>query len=432
MWANGAVRTSSKRVCRGLMEDFTYRENRLYAEQVPLADIAKAYGTPCFVYSSSAIVRHVRELQEALEGQAHRICYAVKANSNLSILKRLAALGCAFDIVSGGELARVQAAGGDVSASVFSGVGKSEAEIRQALAAGIGAFHVESESELQRIDRIAGEEGVIAPISLRINPSVNVDTHPHIATGFRGSKFGIPMEDALNMYCWAAERPQLKLKGMACHVGSQLVDAQPIVEAVQQLVQLADELNEKGIVLEYIDAGGGLGICYNDEHPPQARAYVEGLQQVLAGRDLTLVIEPGRFVVGNAGILLTRVEYIKQTSGGCFVVVDGAMTELMRPALYGAWHAIMAERRLKDQEPMVCDVVGPVCETSDCLGRSRRLVTAEGELLAVFSAGAYAASMGSFYNARPAAPEVLVEGERALLIRERGEVEQLYAGERLL
>ena len=414
------------------MEDFVYREGRLHAESVPMQEIAEAYGTPCYVYSATAMTRRVTELHAAFGTRPHRICYAVKANGNLAVLQRLAQLGCAFDIVSGGELARVQAAGGDLSQTVFSGVGKSEAEIRQALAAGIGAFHVESVSELKRIDRIAGEEGVTAPVSLRINPAVQVDTHPNIATGFRGSKFGIPVEEALDGYRLAAERDALRIRGVACHIGSQLVNAEPILEAVRQLVELADTLQDEGIALEYVDAGGGLGICYNNEHPPQAQAYVAGLQQAIGDRPLLLVIEPGRFVMGNAGILLTRVEYIKRTTGGCFAVVDGAMTELMRPALYGAWHAIVPERkRAAADEAITCDVVGPVCETTDCLGRARRLAVREGDLLAVFSAGAYAASMSSTYNARPPAAEIMVEGDQYDLIRQRGDVAQLYAEDRL-
>ena len=415
------------------MEDFVYREGRLHAESVPVREIAEAYGTPCYVYSATVMTRRVKELHAAFGARPHRICYAVKANGNLSVLQRLAQMDCAFDIVSGGELARVRAAGGDLTRTVFSGVGKSEAEIRQALEANIGAFHVESISELKRINRIAGEEGVEAPVSLRINPAVQVDTHPNIATGFRGSKFGIPAEEALDGYRLAAELDALKVCGVACHIGSQMVNAEPILEAARQLVELADTLRDEGIALEYVDAGGGLGICYNDEHPPHAPAYVAGLQQVIGDRPLALVIEPGRFVMGNAGILLTRVEYIKRTAGGCFAVVDGAMTELMRPALYGAWHAIMPERqRTAEDETITCDVVGPVCETTDCLGRARRLAVQEGDLLAVFSAGAYAASMSSTYNARPPAPEIMVEGEQYDLIRQRGEAAQLYASDRLL
>jgi len=413
------------------MEGFEYQDNRLHAESVPLELIAEEHGTPCFVYSAAAMERQVEGLRTAFSGQSYRICYAVKANGNLAVLQYLARLGCAFDLVSGGELARVQAAGGDLSQSVFSGVGKTSEEIRQALDAGIGAFHVESPSELERISRIAQKEGKVAPVSLRINPAIEVNTHPHIATGFRGSKFGVPWDEALDTYRLANRLGGLEIRGVACHIGSQLVDAEPIVAAARQLVDLADRLREEGIDLEYVDVGGGLGICYHDEKPPALEPYAEGLREVIGDRPLSLVIEPGRYVMGNAGILLTRVEYIKHTAGGRFVVVDAAMTELMRPALYGAWHAIMPVTKMEGRERRNCDVVGPVCETTDCLGRSRRLSVEEGELLAVFSCGAYAASMGSSYNARPPVAEVMVDGDRHDLVRCRGEVDQLYAGERI-
>ena len=413
------------------MEDFTYLDNRLHAESVPLETIAEAHGTPCFVYSAAVMQRRVEDLRTALSGQPHRICYAVKANGNLAVLQYLAQLGCAFDIVSGGELARVKAAGGNLSESVFSGVGKTSEEIRQALEAGIGAFHVESASELERISRIACAEGKVAPVSLRINPAIEVDTHPHIATGFHGSKFGIPMEEAVDTYRKANRLDGLSVRGVACHIGSQLVDVEPIVTAARQLVDLTDRLREDGIELEYIDVGGGLGIRYHNEQPLSLGPYAEGLRDAIGDRPLNLLIEPGRYVMGNAGILLTRVEYIKPAADGRFVVVDAAMTELMRPALYGAWHAIMPVRKMEGRERVKCDVVGPVCESVDCLGRSRKLAVKEGELLAVFSCGAYAASMGSSYNARPPVAEVMVDGDRHDLVRYRGEVEQLYAGERL-
>ena len=413
------------------MEDFTYQDNRLHAESVPLELIAEEHGTPCFVYSTAAMERQVEGLRSAFSGQSCRICYAVKANGNLAVLQHLAKLGCAFDLVSGGELARVQAAGGDLSQSVFSGVGKTPEEIRQALDHDIGAFHVESPSELEQISRIAQEQGKVAPVSLRINPAIEVDTHPHIATGFRGSKFGIPWDEALDTYRMANRLDGLEIRGVACHIGSQLIDSEPIIAAARQLVGLADRLREEGIELEYVDVGGGLGICYHDEEPPPLEPYAEGLREVIGDRSLSLIIEPGRYVIGNAGILLTRVEYIKHTTGGRFVVVDAAMTELMRPALYGAWHAIVPVAKVEGRERVNCDVVGPVCETADCLGRSRRLSVEEGELLAVFSCGAYAASMGSSYNARPPVAEVMVDGSRHDRVRCRGEVNQLYAGERL-
>ena len=413
------------------MRDFVHQGGRLHAESVPLELIAEQYGTPCFVYSVAAMERQIEKLKAAFDGRSCRICYAVKANGNLAVLQRLAELGCAFDLVSGGELARVRAVGGDLSRSVFSGVGKTSEEIRQALGAGIGAFHVESPSELERISRIAREEGKVAPVSLRINPAIDVDTHPHIATGFRGSKFGIPWDEALDAYRLARSLGGLDIRGVACHIGSQLIDASPIVAAARQLVDLVDRLREEGIELEYMDVGGGLGICYHDEMPPALQPYAEGLSEAIGDRPLSLVIEPGRYVMGNAGILLTRVEYIKHTADGRFVVVDAAMTELMRPALYGAWHAIVPVARVEGRTRMNCDVVGPVCEAADCLGRSRQLAVEEGELLAVFSCGAYAASMGNSYNSRPPVAEVMVDGDRHDLVRSRGEVGQLYAGERL-
>ncbi len=412
------------------MRDFLYRDGRLHAESVPLERIAEEYGTPCFVYSAAAMTRQVVELRTAFSDLSCRICYAVKANGNLAVLQRLAELGCAFDLVSGGELARARAAGGDLSKSVFSGVGKTSEEIRWALDAGIGAFHVESTSELERISRIAREEGKTAPVSLRVNPAIDVDTHPHIATGFRGSKFGIPWDQALETYRLANRLDGLEIRGVACHVGSQLVDVEPILAAARQLAGLADRLRDEGIALEYLDVGGGLGIRYRDEKPPSVDAYAAGLREAIGERPLSLIIEPGRYVMGGAGVLLTRVEYVKPATDGRFVVVDAAMTELMRPALYGAWHEIVPVIREEGRERVNCDVVGPVCETADFLGRSRRLSVEEGELLAALSCGAYAASMGSFYNSRPLAAEVMVDGDRHDLVRSRGEVEWLYAGER--
>ena len=413
------------------MDAFAYQDDVLHAEDVRLDQVAEQYGTPCFVYSAGTMTGQVRKLQQAFGDQPHRIYYSVKANSNLAVLQHLAAQGCGFDIVSGGELVRVQAAGVDPGQVIFSGVGKSEAEIRQALQASIAAFHVESFSELERIDCIAQEMDLIAPIALRLNPEIGVETHPHIATGGRGSKFGIPISEAREVYREAATRPGLRVCGAACHIGSQIIDTAPIAQALGELVRLSDQLQDDGITLEYLDVGGGLGICYQDEQPPSVRDYVATLCRQVGDRPQTLVCEPGRFVVGNAGVLLTRVEYIKQTGGRCFVVVDAAMTELMRPALYGAWHAIHPVQRHAERKQQACDVVGPVCETADCLGRSRPLSAKEGEVLAIYSAGAYAASMGSCYNSRVAVAEVMVEGGRCDLVRARGKVAQIHAGERL-
>ena len=414
------------------MEDFVYRDRRLHAEEASLEAIAEAHGTPCYVYSAGAIARRARELQEAFGDRPHRICYAVKANGNLAVLQRMAALGCGFDIVSGGELARVRAAGGDPGAAVFSGVGKSAAELRQALAAGIAAVHAESREELARIEEIAAELDLAAPVALRVNPALAAPgTHPHIATGGAGCKFGVPMAEAFEIGRAAAAAPRLRLRGLACHVGSQLTELAPLAAAARELAALADRLRDAGVALEYLDFGGGLGIRYRDETPPSAADWAAALGDALGDRPLTLLVEPGRFLVGNAGVLLTRVEYLKRTAAGCFAVVDAAMTELLRPALYDAWHAILPVRRDLGREPVRCDVVGPVCETADRLGRDRTLAVAAGDLLAVFSAGAYAASMGSGYNSRPAAAEVMVEGGRVDLVRERGAAERLYAGERL-
>ncbi len=414
------------------MEDFAYRGGRLHAEEAPLEAIAEAHGTPCYVYSAGAVARRARELQAALGERPHRICYAVKANGNLAVLQLVRTLGCGFDIVSGGELERVRAAGGDPADAVFSGVGKSAAELRQALAAGIGAVHAESREELDRIERLAAELDLAAPVALRVNPELaELGTHPHLATGGAGCKFGVPMAEAFETARAAAAAPRLRLRGLACHAGSQLTDLAPLAAAARELVALADRLRDAGVALEYLDFGGGLGVRHRDEAPPSAADWAGALFAALGDRPLTLLVEPGRFLVGNAGVLLTRVEYLKRAGGSCFAVVDAAMTELLRPALYGAWHAILPVRRDLGREPVRCDVVGPVCETADRLGRDRTLAVAAGDLLAVFSAGAYAASMGSAYNSRPAAAEVMVEGGRAELVRERGRTAALHAGERL-
>ena len=407
----------------------TYQDGQLHAESVSLEELARTYGTPCYLYSVEAIVRKVHELRNAFGQHPHRICYAVKANGNLSILRYLSELGCAFDIVSGGELERVRAAGGDLSQSVFSGVGKSEAEIRLGLEAGIGAFHVESIAELRRIDRLAQEMGVVAPVSMRVNPAIDADTHPHIATGSRGSKFGVPSVDVLEAYTMAADMKGLRICGMACHIGSQLLDSSPILKATQHLLELTDCLKEKGIEIEYLDVGGGLGICYHQEQPPDAEEYVGGLLEVVKDRLIPLLIEPGRFIIGNAGVLLTCVEYIKETDGNRFAVVDASMNELMRPALYGAWHRILPARQASDCEVRTYDVVGPVCETTDYLGRQRDLAIQDGDYLAILSAGAYAASMGCTYNTRPLAAEIMIDRNEHRLIRCRGDERQMFASE---
>ncbi len=406
-----------------------YQDGQLYAESISLEEMARVYGTPCYLYSAPDIARNVRELQQAFGEHPHRVCYAVKANGNLSILRYLKELGCAFDIVSGGELERVRAAGGDLTQSVFSGVGKSEAEIRLALEANIGAFHVESIPELQRIDRLAQELGVVASVAMRINPAIDADTHPNIATGSRDSKFGVSSEEVMKAYDMAAGMNGIRICGVSCHIGSQLLDSRPILDAAQKLVDLSDRLQANGIALEYLDVGGGLGICYQQEQPPDAAEYVGGLLEVLKTRSQTLLIEPGRFIVGNAGVLLTCVEYIKEADTNRFAVVDASMNELIRPAMYGAWHRIMVVQQNPDCATQTYDVVGPVCETTDYLARKRDLAIREGNHLAILSAGAYAASMGCTYNARPLVAEVMIDNGQHRLIRRRGDNSQLFVNE---
>jgi diaminopimelate decarboxylase len=410
------------------MTSFDFRGGELHAEGVPLASIAKEFGTPCFVYSRQALQSALADYLAALAGRSASVCYAVKVNSNLAILKLFARLGAGFDIVSGGELARVVAAGGDPGKVVFAGVGKSEPEIRQALAAGIRCFNVESASELDRLNRIAGEMGRLAPISLRVNPDVDPKTHPYISTGLRHSKFGVAFGEARQLYRRAAGLPNIRIVGIACHIGSQLLDSGPIAEAADKILALVDSLAEEGIRLEQIDFGGGLGIRYRDEAVPSVRDYLGPLLERLNGRREHVLFEPGRSLVGNAGVLLTRIEYLKHGAERNFAVVDAAMNDLIRPALYDAWHDIVAVA-VHDGPQMAYEVVGPVCETGDFLGHARQLAVSEGDLLSVMSAGAYAMSMSSNYNSRPRAAEVLVDGERVTLIRRRETYDDLIAVE---
>jgi diaminopimelate decarboxylase len=371
-----------------------------------------------------------RSYDRAFGSRAHLICYAVKANSNLAILNLFARLGSGFDVVSGGELARVIAAGGDPGRTVFSGVGKTEREMREALAAGILGFNVESESELLRLERVAGKMGRRAPVSLRVNPDVDARTHPYISTGLKQSKFGIAFQDAMRLYRLAHSSRHLRVVGIDCHIGSQLVEVEPIADAVRKVLNLADGLASEGIQMEHIDLGGGLGIRYADEVPPTQDAWVKALLDAVGDRPQSLLVEPGRSLVGNAGLLLTRVEYLKHGEAKNFAVVDAAMNDLIRPALYDAWHEV---RAVKDSgAAAVYDVVGPVCESGDFLARERPLAIDEGSLLAIMSAGAYGMSLSSNYNTRPRAAEVVVDGGRFHLIREREQVEDLFAGERLL
>jgi diaminopimelate decarboxylase len=405
---------------------FAYRNGVLSAEQVSLADIAQRFGTPCYVYSSAAIRAAYGEYASALGGRQAMVCYSVKANSNLAVLALLARLGAGFDIVSGGELARVIAAGGQPRNTLFSGVGKSEAEIEYALQHDIGCINVESEAELDRVDRVARRLGRRAPIAFRVNPDIDARTHPYISTGLRENKFGIAHGDAVRLYRRAAELPGVEIAGIGCHIGSQLTSSAPYVEAAGRIAALADRLQGMGIALRHIDIGGGIGIRYRDEAPEPIRAFLDGALGALAGRKEALIVDPGRSVVGNAGVLLTRVEYVKQP----FLVVDAAMNDLIRPALYGAWHDVKAVRESAPGAD-VYDIVGPVCESGDFIAKGRRVVAAEGDLLAIMSAGAYGMAMSSNYNSRPRAPEVLVDGAQAHLVRSRESVEQLFALERI-
>lgn len=414
------------------MDHFLYRDGRLYAEDVDLEALAATYGTPAYVYSRATLTRHFQVMTAALGDQPHLICYAVKANANLAVLDVLARLGSGFDIVSCGELARVLHAGGDPAKVVFSGVGKRAAELEQALSMGIRCFNVESIPELRRLDGVARTHGVTAPVSLRVNPDVDAQTHPYIATGLKDNKFGIPIAEAEAVYRLAAELPGIRVVGVDCHIGSQLTKTAPFVDALDLVLALVDRLAAQGIPLEHLDVGGGLGIRYRDETPPDPAEYAAALRERLTGRSLQLVLEPGRVLVGNAGILLTRVEYLKSQGERHFAIVDAGMNDLLRPALYQAWQEIVPVRAHPERPEQVYDVVGPVCETADFLGKARPLRIAEGDLLAVRSAGAYGFVMASQYNARPRPPELLVDRAWVHVARERESVTDLWAGESLL
>lgn len=410
--------------------DFAYRDGALSAEQVPFEEIARRFGTPCFVYSRAAIERNYRECAQALAGRRALVAYSVKANSNLAVLALLARLGAGFDIVSGGELARVLAAGGDPRKVLFSGIGKSEHEIAQALEADILCLNVESEAELERVDAVARRIARRAPIALRINPGIDARTHPYISTGLRQSKFGVPAADAERLYLEAARRAHLHPIGIGCHIGSLLADPAPWVEAAGRVAEIADRLGRAGIALSHIDLGGGIGIRYRDEAQRPVGEFIAGALRALGARAQTLIVDPGRSIVGNAGVLLTRIEYVKPGAAKNFLVVDAAMNDLLRPALYGAWHEVRAvrERRAGAAEALY-DVVGPVCESADFLAKDRVLAVQQGDLLALMSAGAYGMSMSSNYNTRPRAAEVLVDGAQAHLVRRRERAEDLYTGE---
>jgi len=410
---------------------FAYRQGRLHAEGVDLSGVAEELGTPCYVYSRAVIEARWRAYDGAFGGRPHLVCYAVKANSNLAILSVLARLGSGFDIVSGGELERVLAAGGDPGKVVFSGVGKSRAEMSRALEVGIRCFNVESVPELERLDAVAAALGLRAPVSLRVNPDVDPDTHPYIATGLRDSKFGIPIEEAAAIYRRSAALEHLAVVGVDCHIGSQLTSLGPFLDALERVVRLADELRGAGIRLHHLDLGGGLGIRYRDERPPEPAELVNAVASRLGDTEVEVLLEPGRSIVGPAGVLLTRVEYVKRTPARDYVVVDAAMNDLLRPSLYQAWQGIVPVVP-RPGEGRRCDVVGPVCETGDFLGKDRQLEVEPGDVLAVESAGAYGFVMSSNYNSRPRAAEAMVDGDRLQLVRRRETVAELFAGERCL
>lgn len=418
------------------MDHFNYRDGVLYAEDVPLSRIADEHGTPCYVYSKATFERHFRAYTEALGGHPHLICYAMKANSNLAVLGLLAKLGAGFDIVSIGELERVLKAGGDPANVVFSGVAKQAHEMARALEVGIKCFNVESRPELERLNRVAGELGKTAPVSLRVNPDVDAGTHPYISTGLKDNKFGIPVDEALDVYELAASLPNLKVKGLDCHIGSQLTETAPFLDALDRLLMLMERLRERGIEIEHLDLGGGLGVPYRDEKPPQPFDYASQLLARLSrwegGEALTLLFEPGRSIAANAGVMLTRVEFLKPGETKNFAIVDAAMNDLIRPALYQAWQAIVPVDTREVRESALYDVVGPVCETGDFLGKERELAIAEGDLLAVRSAGAYGFVMASNYNSRPRAAELMVDGDNCHVVRARETVASLWAGEALL
>lgn len=413
------------------MDAFNYRDGELFAEGVALSAIAERFGTPTYVYSRAHIEAQYRAYADALSGMPHLVCFAVKANSNLGVLNVLARLGAGFDIVSRGELERVLAAGGKADKIVFSGVGKTRDDMRRALQVGVHCFNVESTDELERLQVVAAELNVRAPVSLRVNPDVDAGTHPYISTGLKENKFGIAIADAEDVYVRASQLPNLEVIGVDCHIGSQLTTLEPFIDALDRLLDLVDRLGDCGIHLRHIDLGGGLGVRYRDEEPPLAADYIKAVRERLEGRDLGLVFEPGRFIVANAGVLLTQVEYLKHTEHKDFAIVDAAMNDLIRPALYQAWMDVTAVRP-RDSEPRAYDIVGPICETGDFLAKGRELALAEGDLLAVHSAGAYGFVMSSNYNTRGRAAEVLVDGAQVFEVRRRETIAELYAGESLL
>jgi len=413
------------------MDYFNYRDNQLFAEDVAVTDICKEHGSPCYVYSRATLERHWRAFDDALAPHDHLVCFAVKANSNLAVLNVLARLGSGFDIVSGGELERVLAAGGDSNKIVFSGVGKTASEMRRALEVGIRCFNVESEAELILLNQIAGEQDVKAPVSIRVNPNVDAKTHPYISTGLKENKFGIDISLAPEIYARASKMPHLKIEGVDCHIGSQLTETRPFLDALDLVLGLIDQLADLGITIHHLDLGGGLGIQYNNETPPEPAEYAKALSEKLIGRNLEILVEPGRAIAGNAGILVTRVEFLKNNDEKHFAIVDAAMNDLMRPALYSAWQEIIPVNK-KDGTGACYDIVGPICETGDFLGKDRELVIEAGDLLAVRSSGAYGFTMSSNYNTRPRVAEIMVDGNKTHVARERETVKSLFANEHVL
>ena len=415
------------------MDFFQYKNNQLMAENLPVKQLAEQFGTPLYVYSRATLERHWHAFNNAFGEHPHLVCFAVKSNPNIAILNIMAKLGSGFDIVSQGELERVLAAGGDAGKVVFSGVAKSRQEIARALEVNIRCFNVESEAELLRINQIAGEMGKIAPISLRVNPDVDAHTHPYISTGLKENKFGVSVEQAREVYKLAATLPNIKIVGMDCHIGSQLTELQPFLDAVDRLIVLMEQLKQDGIHLKHLDLGGGLGVTYTDETPPHPTEYAKALWEKLSAfSELEIIVEPGRAITANAGILVTKVEYLKSNESRNFAIVDAGMNDMIRPALYQAYMNILEIDRTLAREEKIYDVVGPICETSDFLGKQRKLAIAEGDYLAQRSAGAYGASMSSNYNSRPRTAEVMVDGDKAYLIRRREPLNELWQLESLL
>jgi diaminopimelate decarboxylase len=413
------------------MDYFNYRGKDLFAESVSVEEIANRFGTPCYVYSRATLERHWHAFDHAFSSRPHLVCYAVKANSNLAVLNVLAQLGSGFDIVSVGELERVLAAGGDPKKVVFSGVGKREDELQRALEVGIRCFNVEVSEELDRLNDLAGRLGTRAPISLRVNPDIDAGTHPYISTGLKENKFGIEMDAALSEYQRAQKMPHLDIIGVDCHIGSQLTTLSPFTDALDRVLLLVEELKQIGINIHHLDIGGGLGIRYNEETPPEPSDYAKVLFSKLSGTEFEILLEPGRAIVGNAGILVTRIEYLKSTAAKNFVIADAAMNDLIRPALYQSWQEIIPVRKREGLPNRTFDIVGPVCETGDFLGKDRTLDVVQGDLLAVRSSGAYGFCMSSNYNSRGRAAEVMVDGEKAHLVRRRETIQDLFVSEQI-